>query len=321
VQYIGEVDVVPIGIPGFLMRQAPARCALLTNGTALLAPLPEQGMHKGHAGHVLIIGGSTGLTGAPTLAALGALRGGAGLATVACPAALTPEVKAGFPDIMTLPLGKGGTWNAAMAEDLRPRLADFDALALGPGLGRDERTLEFLEALLTLDLPPMVIDADALYWLARHPHLLDKVDAPHVLTPHPGEAARLAQSDTASVQADRLESTRALADTYAAVTVLKGAGTVIAEPGGRAWLAPFDVPALAVAGSGDVLTGLMASLLARGLPPVQAACLGVYQHGLAGELLQQKNPLRGALASDIASALPQALTPILSHSAEESTNA
>lgn len=319
--WTGEVHVVPIGIPGFIMRQAPARCALLTHGTGLMAPLPRKGMHKGRAGHVLVVGGSPGLTGAPLLAALGALRGGAGLATVACPAGLAHEIKAGQPDVMTLPLGTGPGWSAAMAEDLAPRLGDFDALALGPGMGRDERTLEFLEALVELGPPPLVADADALFWLAGQPGLLDALGEPWMLTPHPGEAARLALMDTAQVQDDRLGAARLLADKFRTVAVLKGAGTVIAAPGGQAWLSPFDAPCLAVAGAGDVLCGLAASLLARGLDPARAACLAVYQHGLAGEMLEEDFPLRGALASDIATALPRALASLMTLDTKEEYDA
>lgn len=302
--WTGELHIEPIGIPGFLMRRAPADCALLTSGTALLAPQPDPLLHKGRAGHVLVVGGSRGLTGAPLLAALGALRGGAGLATVACPGALAAEVRAGCPDVMTLPLGPGDAWSAALAAGLAPALARFDALALGPGLGREPGALAFLEALLELPLPPVLADADALYWLARRPELARRCAA---LTPHPGEAARLAGTDTAAIQADRPGAARALAGHLGAVVALKGAGTVVAAPGGAAWLAPFAVPALAVAGSGDVLAGLTASLLARGLPAAEAACLGVYWHGLAGEAVQARAPLRGALASEIAAALPRAL--------------
>ncbi len=307
--WTGELHIVPIGIPGFLIRQAPARCALLTSGTALLAPPPDPLLHKGRAGHVLVVGGSPGLAGAPLLAALGALRGGAGLATVACPGALAAEVRSGQPDVMTLPLGRERDWSAALAAELAPALERFDALALGPGLGRAPGAGEFVRALLALPaLPPLLADADALFWLAQAPALAARAA---VLTPHPGEAARLAGTDTASVQADRPGTARALAARLDAVVALKGAGTVVAAPDGAAWLAPFAVPALAVAGSGDVLSGLAAALLARGLAPAEAACLGVYWHGLAGEAVQARAPLRGALASEIAAALPRALADAL----------
>ncbi|WP_461209525.1 NAD(P)H-hydrate dehydratase [Desulfocurvus sp. DL9XJH121] len=304
-EFTGGIVVQPIGIPGFVERSAPPACHLLTEGLAELMPGPAPDLHKGVAGHVLVCGGSPGLTGAPHLAALGALRAGAGLATAACPAGLAAEVKAGAPDIMTLPLGDGAQWSAAQARELAPRLSGFAALALGPGLGRADGALEFLRALADADLPPLVLDADALYWLAEDPALLAPHAARAVLTPHPGELARLMGLSTREVQEDRIAAARAAAGRFGAVTVLKGAGSVVAEPGGRTLLSPFSTPNLAVAGSGDVLAGLTAALLARGLAPVQAACLGVYWHGLAGARLAASHPLRGNLASEIAHQLPQ----------------
>lgn len=304
--FTGEVVVQPIGIPGFVERSAPAKCALLTRGIEDLLPGPEHDMHKGRAGHVLTVGGSSGLTGAPHLASLGALRSGAGLATAACPAALASEIKAGCPDVMTLALGTGAHWNKAMADALGSRLTDFAALVLGPGMGRHDGAQDFLDSLLDRETPPLVLDADGLYWLAKRPELLGMHATNTVLTPHPGELARLLDTSTAAIQADRLGTAREAARIYGAVTVLKGAGTVIAEPDGRTWLSPFSVPNLAVAGSGDVLAGVIAGLLARGLRPKEAACLGVYWHGLAGALLADDYPDRGNLASEIAHRLPSA---------------
>lgn len=309
--WTGEVRVQPIGIPGFVERSAPAGAHLLTHGVGDLAPLPHRDMHKGHSGHVLAVGGSAGLTGAPLLAAFAALSAGAGLASVACPRGLAMETKAGVPEVMTLPLGKGDAWMAPMADELGKRLDAYSALALGPGIGRDERTLEFLEALMTGELPPLVLDADGLYWLAQRPELLGANAADAVLTPHPGEMARMLDTDTASVQADRTGAAREAARHFSAVTVLKGASTAIAHPDGRLWLAPFSAPNLAVAGSGDVLSGVVASLLGRGLAPLEAACLGVYWHGLAGERLGRDYPLRGNLAGDIARELPATLEELI----------
>ncbi|BBD07610.1 NAD(P)H-hydrate dehydratase [Desulfovibrio ferrophilus] len=309
--WTGEIIVHPIGIPGFIERSAPPTCALLTHGVGILAPLPDEAMHKGHAGHVLVMGGSPGLTGAPLLAALGALRAGAGLTTVACPRGLAMEIKAGVPEVMTLPLGKGDAWMAPMADDLLHHIAKFSALSLGPGIGRDERTLEFLDALLEQELPPLVLDADGLYWLAEQPELLGPNAPQTILTPHPGEMARLLGRSTADIQANRLQAAREAADTYGAITILKGAGTVIAQPGGQAWLSPFSSPNLAVAGSGDVLSGLLSAMLAQDLTPLEAACLGVYWHGLAGERLANDYPLRGNLAGDIALELPQTLEELI----------
>ncbi|GAB6176809.1 NAD(P)H-hydrate dehydratase [Desulfobaculum senezii] len=306
-EYTGDVHVCGIGIPEFIKNSSPATFGMLTDGVLDLLPTPHPEMHKGTAGHVLVIGGSTGLTGAPHLAALGALRAGAGMVTVACPAALALEVKAGSPDIMTLPLGSGSNWNESMAHDLREHLPRFTTILIGPGMGRDERALGFLRALAELDLPNVVLDADALYWLAEAPGLIKHMDAPAVITPHPGEAARLLGCTTDEVQADRLGHALTLAHNTDSVTVLKGAGSIIALPDGRAFVSPFAVSNLAVAGSGDVLAGLVASLMARAADPEDAACLGVYWHGLAGDLLGADYPARGNTASEIAHALPRAL--------------
>lgn len=305
--FTGRVEVRDIGIPPLVERDTPAGCYLLGPAAAGLVPAPDPAMHKGSAGHVLVIGGSPGLCGAPLLAALGALRGGAGLATAACPADLAAEIRSGFPEVMTLPLGRGRDWTAAMARDLAVQLFRFDALALGPGLGRSPGAAEFLAA-LPRPLPrPAVADADALFWLAEKPELRDLLPPEAALTPHPGEAGRLARVGTADIQADRLGRVRALAADLGRVVVLKGAGTLVAGADGLALVCPLAEPALAVAGSGDVLAGLLAALLARGLAPLDAAGLATYWHGSAGTLLGQRFPNRGNLAREIADALPRAM--------------
>ncbi|SKA71699.1 NAD(P)H-hydrate dehydratase [Desulfobaculum bizertense] len=306
-EFTGDIHVCGIGIPEFIKHSTPATCSMLTDGVLDLLPAPHPEMHKGDAGHVLILGGSIGLTGAPHLAALGAIRSGAGLVTIGCPAGLAQEVKGGNPDIMTLPLGKGTYWNEGMAQDLIPHLSRFSAILLGPGMGRDERTLGFLRALAELDLPKLVVDADALYWIAQAPELLEHLSTPMVLTPHPGEAARILGISAEDVQADRLHAAQDFAAQTGAVSILKGAGTIIALPDGRAYVSPFAISNLAVAGSGDVLGGLSTSLLARDMELEDAACLAVYWHGLAGGQLSEDFPVRGNTASDIANALPKAL--------------
>ncbi len=305
--WVGRLAVRDIGIPARSQDAAPASCLQLGPAVRALVPAPEPDMHKGKAGHVLVIGGSDGLTGAPLLAALGALRGGAGLTTVACPAGLCAEVRAGFPEVMALPLGSGREWTSAMARELAPHLERFDALVLGPGLGRAIGTAYFLAG-LPAPLPrPTVVDADALFWLAEKPALRKLLPASCILTPHPGEAGRLAGCATADISADRPGHARQLAAGLGRVTVLKGAGSLVAAPGGTLLLCPLAAPCLAVAGSGDVLAGLAASLLARGLEPLDAAGLATYWHGSAGILLGRGFPGRGNLAREIADALPAGL--------------
>ncbi|MBI4807011.1 MAG: NAD(P)H-hydrate dehydratase [Desulfovibrio sp.] len=322
--YVGELVVRQIGIPRSIREKLPPVHHLLTPGLALLLPGFDSSMHKGAAGKLLIVGGSPGLTGAPVLAAMGALRAGSGLVTVACPRGIEPTLKSGYPDVMTMPLGEGESWNAAMASTLIERLPQFDAVVLGPGIGRDSGASSFLSALApafaenraqpqsartpdNAGLPKFVLDADALFWLAENPSPLPGA----VITPHPGEAARILGKTVPEVEADRLAAVRELANRLGAAAVLKGPGTVICQAGGpssQVFVSPFAEPNLAVGGSGDVLSGIVGSLLARALSPLLAACLGVYWHGLAGRLVSGEFPYRGNLASEIVQALPRALT-------------
>jgi NAD(P)H-hydrate epimerase len=305
-EYVGELVVRKIGIPRTVQEAHPPAQHLMTPGLALMLPGLDPSMHKGSAGRLLIAGGSPGLTGAPLLAAMGALRAGAGLVTVACPRGIEPTLKSGNPDVMTMPLGQGEHWNADMGRILKERLGQFDALVLGPGLGRDEGAKAFLGALGT-ELPPCVWDADALYWLAADPRPIKNA----VATPHPGEAARLLGVSIEEVERDRMASVRRLAELTGAAVVLKGPASAVCqggEGGDQVFLSPFAEPNLAVGGSGDVLAGVAGSLLARDVSPLLAACLGVYWHGLAGRLVSGEFPYRGNLASEIVQALPRALT-------------
>jgi ADP-dependent NAD(P)H-hydrate dehydratase / NAD(P)H-hydrate epimerase len=306
--YTGQIHVRRIGIPQAVLDNHPVGCNLLTPKIVSLLPKQAQDMHKGHAGHVLVVGGSLGLTGAPMLAALGALRAGAGLVTIACPASLAAEVKAGVPDIMMLPL-PGSAWNEASADALGQALPRFDAVVVGPGIGRAPETSAFLKRLLCqkrAERLSLVLDADALSALGEQPELLQHLSPADILTPHPGEMARLTGGDTASVGKDRLGTARTFTERYGVVLILKGAGTIIASPGSPAFLSPFSAPNLAVGGSGDVLGGVIGALRAGKVDPLHAACLGVYWHGQCGAVLAQHFPRRGNLPREIADALPQA---------------
>ena len=305
--YVGKLLVREIGIPRAVKETHPCRAGRIAPRILdALEPLSPT-LHKGGAGRVVVVGGSRGLTGAPLLAGLGALRSGAGLVSVACPGAVEVALKAGFPDVMTMPIGSGGHFCAADAPAVREFAAGAGAVALGPGLGRHPDTAGFLAALLPLPCR-LVLDADGLFFLATNPSLAPKVGPDTVLTPHPGEAARLLGSDVASVEADRLESARRLARKFGCVAVLKGPATVIADPDGSVVVSPVIAPNLAVGGSGDVLAGLTANLLARDLSPLLATSLAVYWHGLGGVRLAATYPARGNLASEIADMLPHALT-------------
>lgn len=305
--YVGKLLVRPIGLPRPAKAAHPCQSFLVRPDIVRVRPVLAPTGHKGGAGRVVVIGGSKGLTGAPLLAGLAALRAGSGLVSAACPGAVEVALKAGFPDVMTMPFGTAGHFTAAEARDVREFATGADAVALGPGLGRHPDTAGFLNALLPLPCPA-VVDADALNLLAGDPNLAAKLGPQAVITPHPGEAARLLGTDIAAVEADRLEAARALARTCGCLTVLKGAATVVAMPEGQAVVSPIVAPNLAVGGSGDVLSGLLANLLAGSLSPLLAACLAVYWHGLCGTRLSDIYPERGNLASEIADMLPHAIT-------------
>jgi len=211
---------------------------------------------------------------------------------------------------MTLHLGSGAAWSGELADDLAGRAGAFDALLVGPGLGRLAGAAAFLGALLRHGLPPLVLDADALFLLAKTPDLLGRVPPGSVLTPHPGEMARLSGRSAAEIQADRQGAARRLSERLSCVVVLKGASTVVAAPGEPILVSPWAEPNLAVGGTGDVLAGLAGALLARGLDPLQATALAVHWHGAAGALLSRTHPFRGNLAGEVADALPRAMTEI-----------
>ena len=313
--YVGKLLVHPVGIPLEVQAKYPPAGRVLLPGCALAGRGPYEIAHKGKAGRVLIVGGSVGLTGAPHLSAVGALRSGAGLVRIACPAGLNAQVKYGCPDVMTLPLGSrlppaSEDWREEFAKELLPHLFGNDAIIIGPGLGLSAGAHAFLTTLLfryaeTQGLPPLVLDADALTILADTPELIAALPATCVFTPHPGEAARLLKTTAAGVEADRPAALSALIELLPGTVLLKGAGTLIGRGNGYYFL-PFIEPNLAVGGSGDVLSGLIAAYLAQGVDPLPATCAGTYVHGLCGHMLREVVPMRGNLASDIAATIPRA---------------
>lgn len=316
-EYTGTLHVRPIGIPTAVRKLHPASFRLLApHGAAW--PMIAPDMHKGEAGRVLIFGGSHGLVGAPALAALGALRTGAGLVTVACPNGIESQIRPAFPEIMTYLLGTGMKWTNALLPACIKAMAEMphaSAVVVGPGMGRSPEVGEVIEAILReKKRPPLILDADGLYPLggSKGTALLKQLREDDCITPHPGEAAHILDTSSEDVQAARIESIRALLQQTKATVVLKGAGTLIARRDTPVYIAPFASPSLAVGGSGDVLAGIVAACLARirVLYPAnaddafRAVCLGVHLHGKAGELLDAKRPQRGALAREIADAIP-----------------
>lgn len=285
----GERSIAALG-EGLLEGLAPTVVALDATQLRGAWPARPRDAHKGHHGHVLCIGGDLGKGGAIMLSADAALRSGAGLVSVATRAPHVPALLARRPEAMAAGVDAG--------EQLQPLLAQADVVALGPGLGQGE----WGQALYGLALQaalPTVLDADALNLLAKRG---DALPPGCVLTPHPGEAARLLDCSVADVQADRYAAAQALAARSGAVVVLKGAGSIVAAPGQRPWVVMAGNPGMAVGGMGDVLTGCIAALLAQGLPATEAACRGALLHAVAGDTAARAGE-RGLLPSDLLDAL------------------
>jgi NAD(P)H-hydrate epimerase len=298
--YSGKLEVVDIGIPEWLARARGVTGRLLDDDALepLVAPFDPLA-HKGTRGHLLILAGSVGKSGAALLCGTAALRGGAGLVTLAAPAELMPSVDGRVLELMT------AWYSTAAPESVLAAFEGKRALAAGPGMPTDPAMRELLEELAQRAAErglPLVFDADALNHLAAAPDIL-AAHPPVVLTPHPGEAARLLGRSTADIQSDRVASAQELAAKFSAVVVLKGARTVIASSGDALAVCPTGGPALGTGGTGDVLTGLVGALVARGAAPFEAACAAVYAHGLAGDRCAEE---RGTLvAHDLLDFLPK----------------
>jgi NAD(P)H-hydrate epimerase len=285
---------------------------LLSGGElALWLPRRPADGHKGTFGHALILAGSTGKTGASVLTSLGALRVGAGLVTLGIPAGLNPILETKLTEAMTEPLPEEepGYLGFEALSSIRSLLKGKKALAVGPGISTSQGTRTLIRALLQEkpDLP-LVIDADGLSALADSPETLERLAEWAILTPHPGEMARLSGKSVEAIQADRIGEAREFARRFGVVLVLKGARTVIAEPGGAVYVNPLAHPVLASGGMGDVLTGMIAGWLAQGVPLLPAACLGVYFHGAAGARLAERRGTQGILASEVADCLPEIIS-------------
>ncbi len=283
----GDVIVVDIGIPDGVVREIGSDLHWVTaDDASQLLPERDASEHKGRFGHVLVVAGSVGKSGAAGLAGLGALRAGAGLVTLACPAPARAEAAAFAPELMSeaLPAAKDGALARGAAGAALKLLASRSVLALGPGLGQSAAVQAEVRRLVAASPVPVVLDADGLNAFAGQPKTLAKRKAALVITPHPGEAARLLDCSVPEVEADRLAAARRLAREADAVAVLKGHRTVIAAPDGVAFLNSTGNPGMATGGMGDVLTGLIAGLLAQHAEPLDAAVLGVYLHGLAADL-------------------------------------
>jgi hydroxyethylthiazole kinase-like uncharacterized protein yjeF len=333
-EYLGQLLVADIDIPPSLANAVSIELATPRMVSELLPKRPL-GAHKGTFGKALVVAGSVNYTGAAYLAGTAATRVGTGLVTLALPANLHPVLASKLSEatFLLLPHDMGAIVPEAM-KILSERVSDYNALLLGPGLGRDEKTIEFVQrflaggwlgkkprvGFLVADgeevegkkgekevLPPSVIDADGLNALADRPNWWKCLRGTNVLTPHPGEMARLVGCKVNEVEANRIEAAREMAKRWKQVVTLKGAHTVVAATEGQTVIIPFANPGLATAGSGDVLAGAVVGFLAQGLSPFAAAVAGAYLHGLAGDLARKEIGAAGMVAGDLLPMLPRAI--------------
>lgn len=311
IDHVGEIHFVDIGIPHTYLDDMKVSVELMTQSSIRnLLPERKPSSHKGTFGHAGIIAGSPGKTGAASLAAQAALRVGTGLVTVATPESANVSLEAKTLEVMTMPLPETHEHTLSLASF--PFLKEFaqarDAIGVGPGLTTQNETVQLIHTLLPDLDRPCVIDADALNALAGHTALLRTFRSTPILTPHPGEMARLLENTSAKdINVDRLNIAKNFARAFSCVLVLKGARTIVAGPDGQTAICPTGNPGMASAGMGDVLTGMIAGLLAQGLSPWDAARTGAFLHGLAGDLAAQNLGQAGLIARDLLTCIPQAI--------------
>lgn len=309
--YAGELEVVDIGLPEDLLEEIPASTIYLTTAEEADSLLPERpkDINKGQCGRVLVVGGSRGMTGAAAMCARACLRAGSGLVTCAVPEALHEIMEVKLTEVITRPLpgGKDGALALEAFDIVMSWVEEFDVVALGPGLSRSEAAAELTRKLVHAIETPLVLDADGLNAMAGHAELFEAREEELVLTPHPGEMARLTGSSVDEVQEDRVGCALEAARRFKAVVILKGANTVVAEPGGRVRINTTGNPGMASAGMGDVLTGCVASLIGQGMGAFEASVAGAYFHGHAADLLAEMDAMVGMVAGDVIRYLPLAM--------------
>jgi NAD(P)H-hydrate epimerase len=307
--YVGRLVVADIGIAQEAVAAVCPRTSLLTGEeVGTLVRTRRNAAHKGDFGHLLVLAGARGKSGAALLCGGAALRMGTGLVSLAGPSSLNGVFSSVLIEAMTIPFPERPDGSLCLDEGtIAQALSGKSAVAFGPGVGVSSDTIGLVRWLLAHNEKPMVIDADGLNCIAADVSILDTARTPVVLTPHPGEMARLANRSNAEIQSRRLEVARSFAAEHHCYLVLKGAHTVIAAPDGRAWVNTTGNPGMASGGMGDVLTGVIGGLLAQGYPSEEACTLGVFLHGYVGDLAAQEKGEAGILARDLIERLPQGL--------------
>jgi NAD(P)H-hydrate epimerase len=308
---VGTLRAVDLGVPDRLLNDDKFKINLVSEPTVReFLPVREDDAHKGSCGRVLVISGSVGLTGAAAMTSLAALRAGAGLVTLGVPKSLSDLMEAKLTEVMKLPLAE--TEGRSLAERAFDEIVGFIKpakyiLAIGPGLSRNPETAGLVKRVVSDIDSPMVIDADGLNNLGPNTDALKKRTSPTIITPHWGEMARLLDTTIEGIEKDQVGTARRATAHFRAVVVLKSARTLVADPEGNVYINPTGNSGMATAGSGDVLTGIIAGLMAQGASPVEAAVAGVYVHGMAGDLGAEVKGKMGLIAGDILESVPEAL--------------
>ena len=311
-KFVGQLKVVDIGIPKQVIAQQEIETNLITADLATkLLPLRDDNSHKGNYGKLLLVTASTGMTGAAVLTARASLKMGAGLVTVGIPSSVNPILETKLTEAMTYPLAetKDGSLDVGAIAEVEKLMGSRDVLAIGPGLTTTGEVATVVNQLLTKIEEPIVVDADGLN-VIDDLEILKEREAATILTPHPGEMSRLLEQPIKEIEVNRVEIAREFAMEYGVVLVLKGSRTVIATPSGEVYLNYSGNSALATGGSGDVLTGLITSLVGQDLAPVDASIIAVYLHGLAAELSSEELTKYSTTPSDVIDYLPQAIKTI-----------
>ena len=307
----GQLEVADIGFPPSVIDAQNIQINWTQpSDAARWLPSRQTYSHKGTYGRVFVVAASTGMTGAAALTSAGALRVGAGLVTLGAPKSLNPILEVKLTEVMTLPLPE--TVEGALALEAKSHIIDAvernkSVLAIGPGLSQHPQTIKLVHSVIHETNTPTVIDADGINALSKSKDMLSSLSPQTVLTPHPGEMARLIGGTVAALERDRIGIAQQFAQVHDVTLVLKGAPTVIAGSNGEVWINSTGNPGMATGGMGDVLTGLIAGLMAQKVSPFDAALLGVYLHGLAGDIVAESIGMHGLMAGDVLNNVPKAI--------------
>jgi ADP-dependent NAD(P)H-hydrate dehydratase / NAD(P)H-hydrate epimerase len=308
--YTGDLKVIDIGIPQFITKKSNIKLSLMKKKkiAALFNPRQFQS-HKGSYGHLLVIAGSAGKTGAAGLCSNAAMRSGTGLVTLGIAKSLNKIIEPMVIEPMTslLPEKERGYLSDNCFDNIKLLLKGKQALALGPGIGTKKSTKQLINKLIEASEVPLILDADALNCIAQKPEILKIKKAPAILTPHPGEMARLCNMKTSYIQNNRLETALDFAEQYNVILILKGAQTIVCFPDGQSHICPTGNPGMASGGMGDILTGIIAGFCAQGFSPESASLAGVYIHGLCADILADDMGKFGFLATDMVRIIPKAI--------------